>query len=153
MKPQNKSCKAYQTLLVKYVDDALTPEEQRRLEEHVQQCPACRHDLKEFEKIKGVKPVMKKRFLPDMLWEEYWNHLYNRLERGIAWILISLGAIILLGMGVFHFVTEVLEASDLSTLEKAGILALTAGFVVLFVSVVREKLMIRKHDKYKEILR
>ncbi len=116
MHPQHKSCEKYRTLLVKYVDDVLTSEEEQTLREHVRHCPSCRQDLEEFEKIKGVKPAMKKHFLPEMLWDEYWNHLYNRLERGIAWILISIGAIILLGIGIFHFVTGILEASDLTTL-------------------------------------
>ena len=75
------------------------------------------------------------------------------MERGISWIFISIGAIILLGIAVYSFIIGILNESHITLLEKIGILALAFGFVILFVSVVREKLMTRKHDKYKEIVR
>ena len=34
-----------------------------------------------------------------------------------------------------------------------GLLALIAGFVILFVSVVRERLFTRKDDPYKDVVR
>ena len=58
-----------------------------------------------------------------------------------------------MGIGIYHFVKEILESTQITGIEKVGILALALGFVVLFVSVVREKLMVRKHDKYREIQR
>ncbi len=148
-----KDCKQFKILLIKLVDDEISPEEQTRLDQHLSTCRECQNDLNELRKWKEVSHSMKGKLLPDMAWDEYWRNLYNRLERGISWILISVGAIILLGIAAYHFVLNLLEDTQLGLLEKLGIFALVFGFVILFVSVTREKLMVRKHDKYKEIIR
>jgi predicted anti-sigma-YlaC factor YlaD len=147
------NCEQYQILLMQYVDQEISPENKQKLEDHLNECSSCREELEKFIKIKGVNSTMKNKLLPDMAWDEYWRHLYNRMERGISWIFISIGAIILLGIAVYSFIIGILNESHMTLLEKIGILALAFGFVVLFVSVVREKLMTSKHDKYKEIVR
>lgn len=146
-------CESYKFLIMKSLDDEITSEEKRQLEIHLSECAACRQEYQELTELKGVTHEVKKRMLPEMAWEEYWQHLYNRLERGVGWILISIGAIILFGIGVYQFVAEILRSTQISGLEKFGILALSLGFVVLFISVLREKLMARRHDNYKEIQR
>jgi len=148
-----KSCENYHQLIVEYVDGIISPENKMRLQTHLKTCAACREDLEKLQKWKGVSEQMKGKLLPDMAWDEYWQHIYNRLERGIGWILISVGAIIFLGIAVYQFVINVLTSTEITSLEKAGILLLSIGFVVLLVSVLREKLMVRKYDKYKEIQR
>lgn len=151
---ENKtSCEDYRELLIRYVDMQISGEDKIRLENHLKECGSCRNDLKQLQNWKEVSSEMKGKLLPDMAWDEYWQHLYNRLERGIGWILISIGAIILLGFVVYHFIMDVLNTTELTRLEKFGILSLALGFVVLLVSVIREKLMIRKYDKYKEVQR
>ncbi len=147
------SCEDYRELLIRYVDKQISGEDKIRLENHLKECVSCRNDLKQLQNWKEVSSEMKGKLLPDMAWDEYWQHLYNRLERGIGWILISIGAIILLGFVVYHFIMDVLNTTELTRLEKFGILSLALGFVVLLVSVIREKLMIRKYDKYKEVQR
>lgn len=153
MAKNNDFCEPYKELMVRLIDGEITPAEREKLEMHLQACPDCRADLAEMKRWKGVSGEMKNKLLPDMARDEYWRHIYNRLERGVAWILVSLGAIILLGFAVAQFLAGVLKSTQMSGLEKFGVLALALGFVVLFVSVVREKLMVGKHDKYKEIQR
>ncbi|MCB0271324.1 MAG: hypothetical protein KDH95_24425, partial [Calditrichaeota bacterium] len=72
---------------------------------------------------------------------------------GISWILISLRAVIVLSYGIYHAVMELWQDSTLPLILKYGTLALIIGTVILLVSVVREKLLLRKHDRYKEIER
>ncbi len=149
----NRKCKDFEILIMQYVDNEISEKDREILLTHVNSCSHCQKSMEEMKNIKEVSKEMKSKLFPDMAWEEYWHHLYNRLERGISWMLISIGAIILLGIAVYHFVLDVLGSFHLNNFEKFGILALTLGFVVLFVSVLREKIMIRKHDKYKEVIR
>ena len=86
-------------------------------------------------------------------WDGYWTELYNKLERGIAWIFISIGAIIVLTFAAIQFIEKLLETDKLPFLEKAGVFLLIIGFAVLIVSLLREKIFKNKHDKYKEIQR
>ena len=85
---------------------------------------------------------------------QYWSSVYNRLERGIGWILFSVGAIIVLCYGGFKLVEEIIKDPEIVPLFKVGIVALVFGVAILLVSVLRERLRVRKVDKYsKEIER
>ena len=97
---------------------------------------------------------MKYKEPPDEARENYWSRVYNRLERGLSWILISIGAMILLFYGGFKAVESLVKDPTVAILLKVAILLLLAGLIVLFVSVVRERIFTYKKDKYaKEVKR
>jgi len=83
----------------------------------------------------------------------YWNQVYNRIERGLGWVLLSVGAVIFLSFGAFHFVRDFLFDPEPQLIMKIGVSAAILGVIILFVSVLRERLFIRKRDRYKEIVR
>jgi len=143
----------FQELLVKAVDDELSEEEKRRFEQFIDQYEACRQEWQQFMNIKEVTQEMKFRNPPDPIWETYWSDVYNRLERGVAWILLSAGTIILLVYGAFKAVESMLHDTQLETIVKIAILLVVAGFVVLLVSVIREKFFVLRRDPYKEVQR
>jgi predicted anti-sigma-YlaC factor YlaD len=147
------NCKEYKILLVKKTDGEISPREEAGLIKHLRNCPECQKELQNFQKLKEETMEMKKHFLPEEAWKDYWRRLYNRLERGLSWILVSVGAIILLVYAIYNFVMETLNASDLPGIIKFSILAVVLGGVILLVSVIREKLILRRHDKYKEVQR
>ncbi len=146
-------CGEYKLLMMKALDGEISPEEERELHAHLRGCSECRGEFQQFQQLKEQTMEIKKQVLPEAAWEDYWRRLYNRLERGLVWILISIGAVILLGYAAYQFVIETLSAADLPGIVKFGILALVIGLAILLVSVIREKLLLRKHDKYKEIQR
>ncbi len=43
---------------------------------------------------------------PKDVWRVYWASVYNRLERRIGWILLSIGAMIILFFGGYKMVAE-----------------------------------------------
>jgi len=50
---------------------------------------------------------------PKDVWRLYWASVYNRLERRIGWILLSVGAMIILFFGGYKMVEGIIQ--DLST--------------------------------------
>ena len=96
---------------------------------------------------------MKFKPFPEMFWDEYWENVYNKIERGIGWILFSLGAIILLAYGAYEMLQDFFLNPQKPMIEKVGLGLLLLGLIIVFVSVLREKLMIRKVDKYRRIVR
>lgn len=90
---------------------------------------------------------------PEEVWDRYWLNVYNRIERGLGWVLTSIGAIIVLFYGAFKAVESIIADPELEWFVKAGILAMLGGLAIVLVSVLREKLMTRKSDTYKEIQR
>ena len=90
---------------------------------------------------------------PKEFWDEYWTKLYNRLERSLAWLAISIGALILAGFGIIKAVEAFLADTHTDPIVKYGIAILILVFVILIFSLVREKIFSQKRDKFKEIQR
>ncbi|NIL99440.1 MAG: hypothetical protein GTN89_00395 [Acidobacteria bacterium] len=110
----------------------------------------------EFERLKNVKEVtttMTFREPPEEVWETYWEKVYNRSERAVAWTLISAGLAILYGWGCWHAVHSILANTGIPWFIKFAIFAAATGGGILFISVAREKWFTRKRDTYKGVLR
>ncbi|HUU28367.1 MAG TPA: zf-HC2 domain-containing protein [archaeon] len=146
-------CDKFKPLLMEYLDGELDREGRQRVERHLAECSACCEELDSMQKMKNITSSMQLTQPEDEVWKMYWNKVYNRIERGLGWILLSIGAIILMAFGAFQFVQEFLKDSSEPLWVKIGVSALLLGVIILFVSVMRERLFIRKTEKYKEILR
>jgi hypothetical protein len=138
-------------LLAGYIDGELTEEERAALERALQQDPQLRTELEEFRKLKEVTGMVRYADLPDEVWESYWQSLYRKLERGIGWILFSIGAIVLLCFGLYQGLHDLYVNPEVSLWVKIGVTALGGGLIFLLVSFVRERLFAYKHDRYREV--
>jgi len=148
------SCDEYKTLMMGYLDGELAPDQRERFETHVASCTDCEEDLAEFKRLKLELAAMKFKEPSDAELERYWRSTYNRLERGVGWVLFSIGAILALCYGGFKLVEAMVVDPDIALVLRIGVVALVFGTVVLFVSVLRERLTVRRVDKYsKEIER
>lgn len=143
----------FRILLMKAVDREITPEEEKKFKRYIQKYETCNKEWKEFKSLKEVTQQMRFRNPPDEVWDTYWEHVYNRLERGLAWVFVSIGTIILLTYALFQVAESLFRDSQLETIVKVAILFVIAGLVMLLVSVVREKIVLFKKDPYKEIKR
>jgi len=133
------------------VDGGLDDEARAMVEEHLASCPECRREYEELIKVEEVMGKMAFKNPPHEIWDVYWTSVYNRLERGIGWILLSLGAVILLFFGGYKMVEGIIRDAAIPLLLKVGILALIGGAIVLLVSIIREQFFLRKRERYKEI--
>ncbi len=137
----------------KYFDGILTEEEKRELRRLTLKDNKTERELKEIDKLKEVIGMLEP-VNPEKEWEEYWSSLYNRLERGIGWIIFSIGAIFTLTFFGFQFIKELIRDPELALCAKIGLIALILGLAILFVSVLRERIILYKTDKYsKEVKR
>jgi predicted anti-sigma-YlaC factor YlaD len=142
----------YKPLLMGYLDHELTELETLRMEQHIRECASCAAELDEFRRLKEVTANMRVAIPDDKYWEDYWSHVYNRLERRIGWILLSLGAISLASYGLYRLVSLLLH-DGIPLLVRIGVLALVVGLCTLLVSVLRERIFLSKSDKYERIKR
>jgi len=138
-------------LISSYHDGELDNREKQMLEEHLEHCAECRREFEEMGKFEEVMGKMQLKKPQKEMWEVYWNTVYNRLERGIGWILISIGGMILLFFGGYKAVEGIIQDSSTPLLLKVGILTAIGGVVVLLVSLLREQLFVRKRERYKEV--
>jgi predicted anti-sigma-YlaC factor YlaD len=153
MNKNNISCEGMKFKIMAYIDNELTESDINTVKQHLDECPDCQKKYESLNKVKEITGEMKFKKLPEMYWEEYWSHVYNKIERGISWIFISIGTIIILTFAAWNAVTSLLNDSQMSTFLKTGIFIFIIGMVVLLVSILREKIMVKKVDKYREVER
>ncbi len=140
-------------LIVKLLDNEITDSEKIELNRLLEKFKHYKSEIEEMKKLKEVSRNMKLKTPSSEVFDTYWTKVYNRIERGIAWIIFSIGAVILITYGLFKAVEELISDGKLETIVKIGIIGVLAGLVILIVSVIREKIIMGKTDKYKEVKR
>jgi len=143
--------KKIKELISSYFDSELDEEQKKLVNEHIRQCSECRKEFEEMGKFEEVMGKMELKQPSKEVWKVYWSSVYNRLERSIGWIFLSIGAMILLFFGGYKIVEGIIQDADTPLFLKIGILAFMAGIIVLLVSLAREQLFVRKRERYKEI--
>lgn len=138
-------------LLMSAIDGELEAGEQAELERKLAADPALKDEWERLVRLKEVTAAMRYRKPPDQLWQVYWTSVYSRMERGLGWVLLSVGAIVLISYGAWKIVQELIADTGTPLVIKGAILATLVGAVVLFVSVLREKLFMRGVERYKDV--
>lgn len=75
------------------------------------------------------------------------NDSHVQTARSIGWLLFIAGLLVIAGIGVFGF----LFSSDVPIGMKLIIIAIYGGLATLLYSVLRQRLIERKTDKYKDV--
>lgn len=143
----------YREWLAGYVDGELTGEEKAEFEAELARNPELRAELAEHRKLKEVTGAMRYADIPDEVWESYWESLYRKTERGLGWILMSAGAIILLCFGLFEAFRGLFANPAAPLWLKIGLPTVAAGTVILLVSYVRERIFSYRKERYREVMK
>jgi len=149
----NRDLDRFNILLMGAVDGELNSEEWGEFERLIADRPEFKKEYEEFKKLKEATKDMKFKNPPAEIWDSYWLNVYNRIERGLGWILLSIGCIILLTFAGYHFFKALIFDANLPLIIKISIFSVIAGVAILLVSIVRERLFTYKSDPYKEIKR
>ena len=147
------TCQDYKDSMMAYLDNELNDKQKRAFEAHLASCPKCTQELAEFKTLKQITDGVKLVEPEERLWQQYWGGVYNRIERGIGWVVFSVAGILLLIYGGFTAIENVITDPGVSALLKVSLLALLVGLAILFVSVVRERIFFWSKDRYKDVRR
>jgi len=129
-----------------YMDGELTQQQRQRVEIHCDACTECKKNLEELQVLQESIGKARLSELNQDVWRERMDNATVRTSRGIGWLLILGGVLAAMGIGIYEFVID----TSLGLVEKLVIGAIYGGFVVLFFSVLRQRLIERKTDKYKD---
>ena len=141
-------------LVMAAVDGEISDAERRELDDLASRSPALAAEWTRLARVKEVTVGMTLQQLPEEVWDRYWGSVYARVERGVAWVLISLGAIVLSGYGLWHAMGVLLADSGVPLFLRVAMAAVGLGAAILVLSVVRERLFTARRDRYsKEIVR
>lgn len=147
------SCDKFKDLIMGYVDDELDAHEKELLESHITDCGECSKELSDFKKLKSITDDINLYEPEDKIFDEYWSSIYNRIERSIGWILLSVCGMVVLFYGGFLLVEEIIKDETIGLVFKVGIVGFIAALSILLVSVLRERLRFRSKDRYKNVNR
>ena len=134
-------------LLSGYLDGELTQQQRQRVELHCDDCHECETSLRDLESLRAAIGKASLSELNQDVWRETMDDTTVRATRGIGWLLLIGGVLCAAGIGIFEFVIS----SSMSFAEKAIVSAIYLGLAGLFVSVLRQRLIERKTDKYKDV--
>jgi hypothetical protein len=140
-------------LLEKHFENELTDLESQEFETLINSNAELKNEFEEQKRIKEVLRKMKLKNPSREEWDSYWMGVYNRIERGLAWIVISIGALIFFGYASYEVVNAFINDTNTPPLAKLGITLLIFGALILIFSLLREKIFTSKRDKYKEVQR
>ncbi len=144
-------------LISGYLDDELDPTERAEFEAELVRSPELAQELEAFRQLRGVTAAMKLDPFPDDVFDDYWRTTYNRLERRFGWLLVSIGAIILLAAALARalpdFVHWLLASPEDPWWVRLAIGLLSVGGAVIVVSVIRERFFTERRDPYREVKR
>lgn len=139
------------TLISAYREGELNVEERRLVEEHLAGCAECRTEFEELKQLEEVLNKMQLKKPSPEIWDVYWSSVYNKLERKIGWIILSIGMILLIAFGVYQSIKDLVQDPATPLIVTIGIFAFIGGGIILFVSVLKEQLFFWKKERYKEI--
>ena len=140
-------------LMMAAIDAEITERERAELERLLAGDPELAAEWQRMTRVKEVTDGMALRKPPDEAWDGYRKSVYNRVERGLGWILLSVGTIALLGYGAWRWIEALLASTALPAWVKFAIGAVALGLVILFVSVIRERVFRQRREPYEEVQR
>jgi Flp pilus assembly protein TadB len=80
-------------------------------------------------------------------WREAMKNTTVRTTRGIGWLLFIAGLLAIAGIGLYGFIVD----TGIPIWMKLILVAIYGGLAVLLFSVLRQRLIERKTDKYKDV--
>lgn len=147
------ACSRFEILISGYLDGELNEEQISMLKEHLVICAECRRELERGRMTKKVLDMAAIHTPEDDFWDGYWAGIYNRLERNMGWVFFIAGGIILLCGGLINFFQTVILAEDTPWWISTGGMCAIVGITVLIVSLIRERIRVNRHERYKDVRR
>lgn len=142
-------CARFQSDGMKLLDGEMSSEEKQQYELHLRECDDCRKELEELGMIVEWTNEMRLREPDDEFWDSYWDVVYRRVERGAGFLCIMIG----LSLMLVYAIVKAVTSPQFFTFTGMTITLVLVGFLVLFLSVVRERIHERKNDPYRKVRR
>ena len=136
-------------MLSAWVDNELTQGESQRVRIHVESCAECGKEVGELLRLKQLTAEARFTEPPDEALDRIERALSVRGPRNAGWLMLCAG------IGAWLLWTGWLFIRDWQTPSPEQLIpaAIVIGVVLLFASVVRERLMELPHDRYRRVRR
>ena len=93
----------------------------------------------------------------DAAMDRFWLGVYSRLERGLAWTLVSASTAVLLGYWAYVFATEFMAEfmadASVPAIVRFGTAGLLLGILLLLLGALRERIRAHSTDPFRRVRR
>ena len=135
-------------LLSGYIDGELTQQDAQRVRLHCEACEQCRQSLDDLKRMRERVGQATLSNASPTEWREAMSDTTVKATRGLGWLLFIGGMLVAVGVGVYEVITS---DHSWTLLEKLIVGGVYGGLLLLFISVLRQRLIERKTDKYKDV--
>ena len=136
------------SLLSGYVDGELTQADSQRVRVHLDECPDCRQQVEEIGRLRAVAAATRFPVPTDDEWNESPRSRSSSLLRRVGWVMVTIWLAVL----VWQVAIELIESTG-GWLEKALVIGLGGAVLLLFLSVLADRLTALKSDRYRRVLK
>ncbi len=135
-----------QTLLSGYLDNELTQGDEQRVRLHLEDCGRCRRVYLELATIRET--AMSTRFDSprDDQWDENPKGRLSMVTRGLGWTMAMIWLAAITVFGLWHAAT-----GPESLIEKLLVFGGVTACLLLFVSVLIDRIRVSRTDRYREV--
>lgn len=134
-------------LLSGFVDGELTQQDRQLVTLHCENCAECRENLANLRELRQRIGNARLSGVGEDKWRETMDDTSVQISRGIGWLLFITGVLAFAGIGLISF----LFFLDIAVGMKLILIAIYGGLGTLLYSVLRQRLIERKTDKYKDV--
>ena len=134
-------------LLSGFVDGELTQQDRQRVTLHCENCAQCRENLTDLQALRERISNAHLSEVGEDKWRETMNDTSVQTPRSIGWLLLIAGLLTIAGVALVGF----LFSDEIHIGMKLILIAIYGGLAALLYSVLRQRLIERKTDKYKDV--
>ncbi len=143
----NNKCSQFKDLMMGLMDDELNEDESIKLNNHLIRCSSCRN---EYDQLKETSAKLGELTLTephDKILDKIWKSPYSKLSRNTGVLLIIAGWLVMMIYGIYEFF--ILNETD--SLPKFAVGVIIIGAIILFITILRDRIKTYKSDPYKEV--
>ncbi|NVJ51565.1 MAG: zf-HC2 domain-containing protein [Gammaproteobacteria bacterium] len=141
------NCEQVETLISGYIDDELTQQQSQQVFIHIESCAKCQALYQELKQIQSGLAAMEQATMKDSEIQQLMSDKWATTSGALGWLLLIGSVSLIVGFIVVQFFAN----DQLSLAMKLFISAPIAGVLFLLLSVLRQRLIARKNDRYKGV--
>lgn len=137
-----------EALLSAYLDDELTQEESQPVRLHLETCESCRRVYEQMKEVREATMTTPFPVFDDGQWDERPRSKVSRVLRTVGWVMLLLW----LGGVSFIALSQITaEAAGMPLHELALMFGLLGGGLLVFLSILLDRLGSYKSDRYRRV--
>jgi predicted anti-sigma-YlaC factor YlaD len=145
----SRTCRSFdESLLTGYLDHALPQGEAQRIRVHLEDCDECRQLYEDLRRLREATRSTTFAEPKDEEWPELPKTAASRVSRSLGWLMMTAWLIVTSVFALWRFLSETGDP-----LEIFLVLGLPGAFLLLFLSVLLDRLRELETDRYRGVRR